>query len=367
VSRLVVLGATGPSGAKALDAAARHGLDVGVIATRAPSEEFLRLADDHLAAELVVLGATPGEQSDLARRFEGRVLVGTAPLKAVASEPGSLVVDGLGGIEALAASVAALEAGNRVIVGDPATLAMSGPVLLEAERRSGGELMGSGPGWALGRSIASSGVGPPRRVVLVGDGGPLHGMPPEGLEAVSPSDVGTGRRTRSAVDRASLMDVAFAIVGLHLLSGAADVEFGVVADSNGAGFVETEDGEWLEHRWIGDPTEPPMTDPDAAAGRLEPIGSPPGVDEPMAVGGRCIAAASSAIRLGGSALPALGAADDVAVRAFLDGQIGFATIPEVVERTLEAVPVADLATVDAVHDAERTARELAMGLLGGRC
>jgi 1-deoxy-D-xylulose-5-phosphate reductoisomerase len=76
----------------------------------------------------------------------------------------------------------------------------------------------------------------------------------------------------------------------------------------------------------------------------------------------CLRLAREAGEAGGTAPCVLNAADEVAVAAFLAGQIPFTAIAEVVERTLDAIPVAvpahfeDLYAVDA--EARRRADEL---------
>jgi 1-deoxy-D-xylulose-5-phosphate reductoisomerase len=72
-------------------------------------------------------------------------------------------------------------------------------------------------------------------------------------------------------------------------------------------------------------------------------------------------------RSGGSSPAVLNAADEIAVRAFLDGRIGFSAIPTVVARTLETVEWREPGTVEEVMAVDREAREVAAGLTGGRC
>jgi 1-deoxy-D-xylulose-5-phosphate reductoisomerase len=72
-------------------------------------------------------------------------------------------------------------------------------------------------------------------------------------------------------------------------------------------------------------------------------------------------------RAGGSAPAVLNAADEIAVRAFLDGRIGFTSIPEIVERTLDAVPLRQISTVADVQEVDAEARGIAGSWLGGSC
>src|SRR5262249_52784628 len=70
----------------------------------------------------------------------------------------------------------------------------------------------------------------------------------------------------------------------------------------------------------------------------------------------CLRLAREAMKKGGVWPCALNAADEVAVAAFLDGQIPFPGIPEVVERVLERTPGTRIATIEDVLAADREAR-----------
>ena len=61
----------------------------------------------------------------------------------------------------------------------------------------------------------------------------------------------------------------------------------------------------------------------------------------------------------------LNAADEVAVEAFLDGRIPFTGIPEVIERTLEAIPGGPVRHFEDLFDVDAAAREHARGLIEG--
>jgi len=76
---------------------------------------------------------------------------------------------------------------------------------------------------------------------------------------------------------------------------------------------------------------------------------------------RCLALAGEAGRAGGTAPCVLNAANEVAVRAFLDGRIGFLDIAAVVEEALAQVPPEPLVSLEQVLDADRRARTAAAG------
>jgi 1-deoxy-D-xylulose-5-phosphate reductoisomerase len=81
--------------------------------------------------------------------------------------------------------------------------------------------------------------------------------------------------------------------------------------------------------------------------------------------------AREALRTGGTAPTILNAANEIAVERFLAGQIGFMTIPKVVEAAIEAsiseIGIAHAATLDEVIETDRAARVLAARFCGAYC
>jgi 1-deoxy-D-xylulose-5-phosphate reductoisomerase len=83
----------------------------------------------------------------------------------------------------------------------------------------------------------------------------------------------------------------------------------------------------------------------------------------------CLGLAYEAAESGGGKTIALNAADEVAVEAFLQGQIGFAHIPKVIEEALSATEAGKLESIKQVLEVDARAREVArrrVELLGGR-
>jgi len=73
----------------------------------------------------------------------------------------------------------------------------------------------------------------------------------------------------------------------------------------------------------------------------------------------CLRLAYEAVKAGGVQPVALNAADEIAVAAFLDGQIGFDDIPRVIEQVLSATKTRDLTSISQVLEVDSQARSLA--------
>ncbi len=69
------------------------------------------------------------------------------------------------------------------------------------------------------------------------------------------------------------------------------------------------------------------------------------------------------LRRGGSATCTLNAADEVAVSEFLEGRISYTGMAEVVEETLNRVPVTDPPSIEAVLEIDRQSRAVARDVI----
>jgi 1-deoxy-D-xylulose-5-phosphate reductoisomerase len=74
--------------------------------------------------------------------------------------------------------------------------------------------------------------------------------------------------------------------------------------------------------------------------------------------------ARAALQSGHGAPTILNAANETAVHAFLEREIGFLDIARTVERTLELMPPAGIASIEDVHAVDREARGMARSLIG---
>ena len=73
----------------------------------------------------------------------------------------------------------------------------------------------------------------------------------------------------------------------------------------------------------------------------------------------CLRLAFEAIEAGGTAPAILNAANEVAVAAFLDERLAFPAIAQVVEETLQRVPVAEAENLEGLMQLDREARNTA--------
>ena len=355
-------------------------MEVRGLAAARGSDALLALAGAHPEAAVAVAAPTGDERRRFAAALGGRARFGPEAVAELAANPGSIVLNGVVGAAGLAASVAALEAGNRLALANKESLVAGGPVVEAARRRGGGELLPvDSEHSALLQCLAGEDPAAIRRLVLSASGGPFRGRAPAELEGVTVAAAlahptwRMGRRI--TIDSATLMNKAFEVIEAHCLFEVPYDRIAVVVHPQSVvhSLVEFADGSVKAQLGPPDmriPIQYALTYPERVAGVVPPfdlVGRSLDFEAPDLDAFPCLRLGYEAGRLGGSAPAVLNAADEVAVRAFLEGRIGFTSIPVVVERALEAVPVRPVASVADVLEVDAAGRAAASAALGISC
>ncbi len=375
---VVVLGATGSIGRQALEVADHLGMEVVAIGAARGSDALLAIAAGRPAARVGVASPTAAEREAVSAAAGRRARFGPEAMEELAATPGSIVVNGIVGSAGLPASVAALRAGNRLALANKESLVAGGEVVRSALAAGGGELLPvDSEHSALFQCLEGEDRTAVRRIVLPASGGPFRGMTAETLADVTVEQA-LAHPTwkmgpRITIDSATLMNKGFEVIEAHHLFGFGYDAIDVVVHPQSIvhGIVEFVDGSLKAHLGEPDmrvPIQYALTYPGRAAGVAAPFpfAATLGFEAPDAGAFPCLRIAYEAGRMGGSAPAALNAADEIAVQAFLEGRIGFSSIPVIVERTVEAVADRPVGTVEEVLAADREARAVARDL-GGAC
>ncbi len=377
--RVVVLGATGSIGSQTLEVADNLGLEVAALVARRPGQALLGLAARYPDAAIVVTGGSNEEREDFAASTGRDPGFGWEAIREQVSAPGVTVVNGIVGAAGLNASVATLEAGNRLALANKASLVSAGAVIREVLSRGGELIPVDSEHSAIYQSLVGEPEGSIRRLMLTASGGPFRGWTSERLDSVTPEqalkhpnwDMGQ----RITIDSATLFNKGLEIIEAHYLFDVDydSIEVVVHPQSILHSAVEFTDGSWKAQLGYPDmriPIQYALTAPQRLDPPLPPFNFPGVTLEFEEVDRETFPAidlAFAAGRAGGSAPAVLNAADEIAVEAFLQGRLGFRGISRVVELTLEEVPHGPVSTVEQVIEIDREARAVAAGLVAGAC
>ena len=378
--QLVVLGATGSIGTQTLAVAEQRGCNVVGLAANRASDGLAALATRWPDALVVVVGATADEGRRFAAQIgSNRVAFGAGAMEELA-RVNATVVNGVVGVAGLAASVAALEAGNRLALANKESLVAGGGILIRALRDGGGSLIPvDSEHSAIHQLLDGFDAEHVHRLVLTASGGPFLGWSRAQLAEVTPAqalahptwDMGQ----RISIDSATLANKGMEVIEAAVLFGVDidDVEVVVHPQSIVHSMIRMIDGAVLAH--LGrtsmlPPIEYAISYPHRADHRSDPFDlttSELTFRRPDVESFPALRLAYEAGRSGGSAPVVFNAADEVAVAAFLQGRLGFMGIPSVIDRCLDEMEQSVPDTVDEVLDVDRQARSLASSLIAGAC
>jgi 1-deoxy-D-xylulose-5-phosphate reductoisomerase len=373
---VVVLGSTGSIGKQALEVADHLGLEVRAIAARTPGADLAAQAVRYPDATVIATGGASSERAHFRETAGREVSFDMDALVEAASISDVTVINGIVGSAGLRATLAALEAGNRVGLANKESLIAGGPVVKRALSSGTGELIPvDSEHSALYQCMIGEDPAAVRRLMLTASGGPFRGRDRQFLETVTPEqaldhptwDMGQ----RITIDSATLFNKGLEVIEAHYLFDVGYDRIDVVVHPQSIihSMVEFVDGSWKAHLGHADmriPIQYALTAPNRSPGVADGFLFPGLSLEFEAPDRDAFPALDISFRAGreaGSSPAVLNAADEVAVEAFLQGRLGFTGIPRVVEETLDIIDWRDVNDFDGVVAVDREARSVAASLL----
>jgi 1-deoxy-D-xylulose-5-phosphate reductoisomerase len=377
VKRLAILGSTGSIGRSALAVVDAHPTRLAVVGLAAgENADLLAEQAARYAPEAVALSTSEGvnrlraASSTLPRT----VACGAEGLIAVATHPSvDIVICASSGTAGLEAVLAAIDAGKTIALANKEVLVMAGELVMEAARRRGVDVLPvDSEHNAIHQCLHGRSPGEVRRLILTASGGPFREWSTDALEQVTPAAAlqhPTWRMGRKiTIDSATLMNKGLEVIEARWLFGVGADQIDVVIHPQSIvhSMVELIDGSVIAQLGITDmrlPIQYACSYPErwdaalprldiARAGRLD--FAPPPLDRFP-----CLGLAFAALRAGGTVPVVLNAANEVAVDLFLDGKLGFTSIPRVIEKTMAGHAPERASTLAVVRRADAWAREQA--------
>ncbi|MDP3675370.1 MAG: 1-deoxy-D-xylulose-5-phosphate reductoisomerase [Novosphingobium sp.] len=375
-----ILGATGSIGASTLDLIRRERGKWRVVALTAncQARDLAALARE-FSAEVAVVA----DESCLAELRAALAVTtiataaGPAALVEAAARPADIVLAAIVGTAGLAPAMAAIEQGRTVALANKEALVSAGDVMTAAVARYGATLLPvDSEHNAIFQCLAGNDLADVRSITLTASGGPFRDWTMERLHAATPAqavkhpnwDMGA----KISVDSATMFNKGLELIEAHHLFPVGHDKLRIVVHPQSVvhSMVEYRDGSTLAQLGPSD-MRVPIANVLAWPGRMDTPCAPLDLaalgeltfrapDEERFPATRL---AREAVQAGGAAPAVLNAANEVAVAAFLAGQISFTRIAAYVAEVLagSALPApANLAEVIAV-DAE--ARAMARALM----
>jgi 1-deoxy-D-xylulose-5-phosphate reductoisomerase len=383
VRQLAILGSTGSIGRQCLSVVESLAGRFGVVALAAGGNlvelagqikkhkpEVVSVGDSNRVDELVAMLREKGvaRLPAIHHGREGMLAVGT-------HSKADIVVSAAVGVVGLEATYEAVKLGKTVALSNKEVLVAAGELVMAAAKKAGRELLPvDSEHNAVHQCLRGGTHGEIRRLVLTASGGPFRKTPLVARASATPEQAlahpNWRMGNRITIDSATMMNKGFEIIEARWLFGVRPDQIDVVVhpQSTVHSMVEFVDGSVLAQLGPTDmrmPIQYALTYPERLASndlaldwtRLKRL------DFAKASARRfpCLRLAREAMKKGGAFPCALNAADEIAVAAFLERQLPFLGIPEVIERVLVRTPrvrferMEDVLTADA--EARRMARE----------
>lgn len=369
--RLAILGSTGSIGCQTLDVVREFPEHFSVVALAAGTN--LDLLHDQVREFTPSLVST-SQPCDASRFAPCEVLCEDDGLRAVATHPDAdIVVVATTGHSAIVPTLDALREGKEVALANKEVVVCSGEILIPAADEAGVEIRPiDSEHSAIWQCLKASGTTSDiARITLTASGGALRDLPVEQLSSVTAEQALAHPNwvmgAKVTIDSATLMNKGLEVIEAHWLFSASYDQIDVVIHPQSLvhSMVTYIDGSTMAQLGIPDmrvPIQYALTYPDRIRadsrqlnllemGTLE-FGPPDRQRYPA------LDLAYQAGRSGSTYPTVLSAADEVAVDAFLHGRISFGSITELVADALDSHnPASGSLTLDAIHDADRWARQ----------
>jgi len=378
--RVAVLGSTGSIGEKALAVVAQYPdrFRVQSLAAGRPSSRLADQASRFEVKQVAVAGDAGGEPACFPSGLELRR--GPAHVAELAADPEvDVVVNGIVGRAGLEASLAALKAGKLLALANKESLVLAGELIMRTALAHGGRVIPiDSEHSGLFQCLIDRPADEVRRLVITASGGPFRSRELADLERVTPEEAIKHpiwpMGPRISVDSATLLNKSLEVIEAHWLFHVPSeaIEVWIHPQSVMHALVEWRDGSMTAQLAAPDmilPVQYAMTFPERWPTPVPPCWLPDWksleFQDPDPARFPALALARHVLERGGTSGAILNAADEVAVEAFLSGDIPFLRIIPVVQDVLTRIAPGPVDSVEAVIAADTLARETARAVIRG--
>jgi 1-deoxy-D-xylulose-5-phosphate reductoisomerase len=381
VRGIAILGSTGSIGCNSLRVIESLGAERFKVVALAAGRNVKILADQ-IAQFNPELVSVDSEESSTQLRDEltarnvslPRMLVGDAGLVEVAThDQAECVISATVGAVGFVPTLRALEAGKRVALANKETLVMAGELMTRAASASGAELLPvDSEHNALHQCLRGEQLSEVRRIILTASGGPFR---TRDRQAMSKATVAEALQhptwnmgAKITIDSATLMNKGLEVIEAHWLFGFSADEINIVVHPESVvhSMIELIDGSIIAQMGVTDmrhAIQYALTYPERCSSELPPLDltklASLNFEQPDMERFPCVGLAYRALRTGGTLPAAMNAANEEAVRAFIEERIGFSDIPRIIGEVMDRHETGEVTNLESVLQADAAARQIA--------
>lgn len=392
--QVVILGSTGSIGCSTLDVIAQHPERFSVFALTAGRQidklfqQCLQFKP-HYAAVLDAQDAKALQQQLTAAGSQTQVLYGAVAFADLAAHNNTdIVMAAIVGAAGLLPTLAAVKQGKTVLLANKEALVMSGELFIQAVKQHQATLLpidsehnaifqclpAAMQGSCYQGDLASAGIA---KILLTGSGGPFRQTPLTEFAAITPAQAvahpnwSMGRKI--SVDSATMMNKGLEFIEARWLFNCKvdDIQVVIHPQSIIHSMVQYSDGSVLAQLGNPDMRTPiahALAFPERIASNVKPLNFFEVADftfsKPDPARYPCLQLAIDACRHGQGATTALNAANEIAVEAFLQGQIRFTDISVLNARALSRFASHSALSLEDILALDQEARRFTSAELG---
>lgn len=371
---IAILGSTGSIGTQTLEVVRANG-DIRITALAAGSnlERFEEQIREFLP-KLVCIWQEE-QAKELREKISDlpvRVVSGMDGLIEIATEPeAELVVTAVVGMIGIRPTIAAIEAGKDIALANKETLVTAGHLIMPLAKEKQVKILPvDSEHSAIFQALQGENRNGISRILLTASGGPFRGRTKEEMKEIRPEDAlkhpNWTMGKKITIDSATMVNKGLEVIEARWLFDvkAEQIEVVVQPQSVIHSMVEFLDGGVIAQFGTPDmklPIQYALYYPQRrylAGKRLDfaKLGQIT-FEAPDLVNFRGLALAYQALLLGGNVPTVLNAANELAVRRFLDGSIRFLEIPEIIEASMQAIPYREAPSVEQILETEQETYE----------
>lgn len=368
-----ILGSTGSIGTQSLDVCEKHGLKVTALAAHS-SVKLLEEQTRKFAPEYVCIynEGMYGELKSCLSDTSTKILCGMEGLCQIAAlEQSDIVLNSVVGMVGLLPTLTAINAGKNVALANKETLVAGGTLVTSLAREKGVTIYPvDSEHSAIFQCLQGNKREQLSKIILTASGGPFFGKSYDELRSVTKADAlkhpNWDMGNKITIDSATLMNKGLEFIEAKWLFDLEPEQIEIVVHRQSVvhSAVEYNDYSVIAQLGVPDmkiPIQYALTYPDrleCPTGRLSltDYGSLT-FEKPDYETFKCLSAAIEAISRGGAYPCLVNSANEEAVRAFLNDEISFIQIGEIVSSVLDEFEQSEISGYEDVMEADKKARE----------
>ena len=377
--RVVILGATGSIGESALKVARDipERMEIVGLAANSNAEKLAAAANETRAQSVCLVDETKIDALQRALTYKPRIFAGQKGLREIARLTNAeMVLVAIVGTGGLRPALAAIEAGKDLAVASKEILVMAGEIVMREARDNDVQVLPvDSEHNAIFQCLEGKSSLDVRRIILTASGGPFRETPGKDFDSIIPEQAlkhpTWNMGPKITIDSATLFNKGLEMIEAHWLFGVEmkRVEVVIHPQSIVHSMVEFADGSTLAQLSYSNmcfPIQYAVTWPHRVPNSLPPLDfsklsrleffTPRYDDFPA------LKLARRAGETGGTLPAVMNAANEIAVAGFLDRQVRFPDIWQIVEEVMNRHTSVAHPDLDAILHADQWARNEAQGL-----